>query len=240
MVTHNPLGISSLYILYYNDKMGYKKKKENGGGWGGTIKSNHDRYAHCRYSPLPLLDVWGGGSWGNREQGHEGRPTGFLCSPRTPNLGASRRRRRAALSRPQQCRSALRGTRGIDATAPLQRTRTPTGPPRPVPGAHAQSRSKHSIPTPSPSAPLPYTKPTAHAPSLATHLRAAPRPPLPFPGASRARALSTIRPPAQAPWAAAASPPPPARLLSMRDALFSAFRARAVGGFSPLPASSLR
>lgn len=213
-----------------------------GGVGGGTIKSNHDRYAHCRYSPLPLLDVWGGGSWGNREQGHEGRPTAFLCSPRTPNLGASRRRRRAALSRPQQCRSALRGTRGIDATAPLQRTRTPTptGPPRPVPGAHAQSRSKHSMPTPSPSAPLPYTKPTAHAPSLATHLRAAPRPPLPFPGASRARALSTIRPPAQAPWAAAASPPPPARLLSMRDALFSAFRARAVGGFSPLPASSLR
>lgn len=37
-MTHNPLGISSLYILYYNDKMGHKKKKENGGGLGGNNK----------------------------------------------------------------------------------------------------------------------------------------------------------------------------------------------------------
>lgn len=149
---------------------------------------------HTAGIPLCLCRTFGGGSWGNREHGHEGRPTAFSAVPEPqtsepPRRAASARRSKSGQRPGELARQRHRQHRSERARAHLRGVR----------GAHAQRRSKHLIPTPSPSAPLPYTKPTAQAPSVAARLRAAALPPLPFPGASRARALSTIRPPAQAP-----------------------------------------
>lgn len=187
MVTHNPLGISSLYILYYNDKMGYKKKKENGGGWGGTIKSNHDRYAHCRYSPLPLLDVWGGGAGEIGSRGTKAGPRAFSAAPEPqisepPEGGAVPRSagrsnagrhsgERAASTPPLRCsaRAHPRGLRGL-SPARMRRAEVNTQfPPLPRPRRFpTQSRLRTRPPSPRTCAlprgrPSPSPGPLAHA-----------------------------------------------------------------------------